>query len=172
MDNVVYVGAGSNIDPERHIVLGLEALRQRFGPIRISPVYRSTPVGFDGDDFINLVVRFHSDLEPASLNDALHEIEDACGRQRDGVRFAPRVLDLDLLMVGQRVTPPGSQPHLPRDEIIRYAFVLRPLAELAPELQHPVEGLSMRALWNHHRDSIDRGDLRLVRLDLPAGVTD
>lgn len=172
MSNPVYVGVGSNIEPEHHIGLGLTALVDRFGSLRASPAYRSVPVGFEGADFINLVLELHSELEPHALTQALHDIEAVCGRRRDGVRFAPRVLDLDLLMVGQLQTPPGSQPNLPRDEILRYAFVLRPLAELAPELHHPVAGQSMRTLWEHHRDSIDRGDLRPVSLNLPAGVTD
>jgi 2-amino-4-hydroxy-6-hydroxymethyldihydropteridine diphosphokinase len=172
MKNPVLVGVGSNIEPERHIEQALIALVERFGPLRASPAYRSVPVGFEGEDFINLVLELHSELAPPELVDALHEIEANCGRRRDGVRFAPRVLDLDLLMVGQMITEPGSQPSLPRDEILRYAFVLRPLAELAPDLWHPVARETMRDLWLRHRASIDQGDLRPVTLNWPAGVTD
>jgi 2-amino-4-hydroxy-6-hydroxymethyldihydropteridine diphosphokinase len=171
MKNPVLVGVGSNIEPERHIEQALAALVARFGPLRVSPAYRSVPVGFEGEDFINLVLELHSDMTPPELVDALHEIEADCGRRRDGIRFAPRALDLDLLMVGQTATEPGSQPSLPRDEILRYAFVLRPLAELAPDLHHPVVRETMRDLWLRHRESIDQGDLRPVSLNLPAGVT-
>ncbi|MCP1728465.1 2-amino-4-hydroxy-6-hydroxymethyldihydropteridine diphosphokinase [Natronospira proteinivora] len=166
----VLVGVGSNIEPQRHVASALGALADQFGPVQASPAYQSRAVGFDGDDFINLVVRFDSSLSPLALSQALHQIEQDCGRQRGSERFAPRVIDLDILMVGDYVSDPGEQPELPRGEILHYAFVLRPLAELAPDRVHPVANCRCDALWAELRAIIDKGDLRPISLALPDGV--
>jgi len=176
----VFVGVGSNVSPERHIQAALSELVASFGPVDASPAYRSCAVGFDGDDFINLVVAFESELPPLELNRRLHEIERECGRERGSKRFAPRVIDLDLLLVGDEVNAGGQNtggqntggqgPELPRDEILHYAFVLRPLAELAPEMQHPVENCRLDELWSRHRARIDQGDLQAIQLAWPEGV--
>jgi len=166
----VFVGVGSNIQPQRHVASALAELARCFGPVQASPAYRSRAVGFEGDDFINLVVSFESALPPARLADKLHEIEQACGRQRNSKRFAPRVIDLDILMVGDFVSAGQERPQLPRGEILDYAFVLRPLAELAPDKIHPVEACRCDALWAQRREAIDKGDLQPVSLTLPDGV--
>ncbi len=142
----VYVGIGSNIAPERHVREALRALEARFGPIRRSRVYRTPAVGFNGDDFLNLVVGFETDEDVEAVADALREIEDAAGRRRGAERFAPRTLDLDLLLYGGAIMRRGRL-QLPREEILEQAFVLGPLAELAPELIHPQLGRSLAALW-------------------------
>lgn len=166
----VFVGVGSNMEPEYHIPAALAAVVKQFGQTTASPAYRSRPVGFEGEDFINLVIAFDSDLGPAALVDALHGIETACGRERGSKRFAPRIIDLDLLLVDDVVTRSGDGPPLPRDEIMHYAFVLRPLAELAPERNHPVEGDSLGRLWARHRGRMEGNDLRPVSLSWPDGV--
>lgn len=166
----VFVGVGSNVEPERNVPAALAALVERFGKTEASPAYRSRPVGFDGEDFINLVIAFDSELAPHALVDTLHAIETACGRERGAKRFAPRIIDLDLLLVDDMVTRSGGGPTLPREEIMRYAFVLRPLSELAPDRQHPVEGVSLRELWARHRGRMEGDDLRAVALTWPDGV--
>ena len=142
----VYVSVGSNLDPGRNVASALEALRARFGPLAVSTVYRCPAEGFEGPDFHNLAVAFESGEPPRRIAGALRAIEDAHGRRRDGPRFASRTLDLDLLLYGEAVIDePGLR--LPREEILRYAFVLRPLAELAPELRHPTAGRTLAELW-------------------------
>jgi len=148
----VFVGIGGNIEPQRYIWRGLTALEARFGPLRRSTIYRSRAVGFDGDDFYNLVVAFTTELELHTLDQALDDIELACGRDRSQPRFAPRTLDLDLLLYGDDVS---DEPDLvlPRPEILRYAFVLKPLAELAGDRRHPTTGQTYSAHWREfHTD--------------------
>jgi len=143
----VYVGIGSNIEPERHVAQALDALARRFGPLRRSGVYRTRAVGFDGDDFLNLVVAFDTSEPPSAVAAVLREIEDAAGRRRGGERFAPRTLDLDLLLYGERVIRADGL-EVPRRDILDQAFVLGPLAELAPGVRHPELGLSFAELWS------------------------
>lgn len=156
----VYVGIGSNVRPEEHVPQALAALAQRFGAVARSQAYRNPAVGFQGDDFVNLVARFRTTDSVTEVGLALAEIEGACGRERGGARFAPRSLDLDLLLYGDLVT--GSLPVLPREEILERAFVLGPLAELAPDLVHPTEGLTMAELWQRFEG--ERGALAVVEL--------
>jgi 2-amino-4-hydroxy-6-hydroxymethyldihydropteridine diphosphokinase len=142
----VFVGIGSNIEREENIRAGVADLRRRFGELSLSTVYESEAVGFDGNNFYNMVAAFDSDEDVAAINQALHEIEDAHGRTREGPRFSSRTLDIDLLLYGDRVMQQGKLV-LPRDEITRNAFVLCPMAELAPELRHPVLDKSYAELW-------------------------
>lgn len=141
-----YISIGSNIDAQANIRRGLEMLREQYGALRLSPVYRSAAVGFDGDDFLNLVAAMETEAGAEEVAEQLDEIENRCGRIRNGVRFGPRSLDLDLLTFGNEVIDrPGLK--LPRDEILSYAFVLRPLADLDPQAHHPTEGRDYASLW-------------------------
>lgn len=142
----VYLGIGSNIEPEKNLRAGLAQLRDTLGGIDCSPVYRSTAVGFDGDDFLNLVARCEINLSVAQLSAYLRELEQAFGRPENAKKFSPRKLDVDILLYGQLA---GSIDgvELPRREILENAFVLKPLCDLAPELCHPASGKSYRELW-------------------------
>ncbi|MBT8136288.1 MAG: 2-amino-4-hydroxy-6-hydroxymethyldihydropteridine diphosphokinase [Gammaproteobacteria bacterium] len=140
---------GSNVQPEHYIAMALRALEQHYGPLRRSTAYRNAAVGFDGDDFLNLVIAFDTSEDVQSVSATLARIEQQCGRERSGIRFAPRTMDCDLLMYGSRVfNDPDFR--LPRAEILQHAFILRPLAELAGNVVHPVEKRSLADLW---RDS-------------------
>jgi len=141
-----YLSLGSNLEPERHLRAALDELRARFGAIDVSPAYRSRAVGFDGRDFVNLAVALETELEPEALNDWLHALEDRYGRRRDVPRYSDRTLDVDIVLYGDRVIDGPGHLQVPRDEL-RHAFVLRPLADLAPQLRHPLDGRSMAELW-------------------------
>lgn len=156
----VLVAVGSNVDRERNVSSGLAALEKHFGPIRRSPVYRSTAVGFEGPDFHNLVVAFEAEESPEAVVRVLHAIEDLHGRRRNGARFAPRTLDLDVLLYGDLVRHDETLD-IPREEITRHAFVLRPLADLAPCERHPELGVTFAELWASFDDPRQR--LWLVR---------
>lgn len=154
----VYVSAGGNIDPETHLKTACRALEQRFGPLTVSSVYRTAAVGFDGDDFLNLVLTFTTDNDIHAVNAELVCLEEAAGRDRSAGSFSSRTLDLDLLLYGQAVFSEGKL-RVPREDILKYAFVLAPLAEMAPKLRHPVSGRTMQELWeefDHDAQQIER----------------
>jgi 2-amino-4-hydroxy-6-hydroxymethyldihydropteridine diphosphokinase len=141
----VYISIGSNIDREQHVRSSVQELKQSFSPLLLSSVYESVAVGFEGDAFYNLVAGFAAeDLD--QVTQILHQIEAAHGRERGDKKFSSRTLDLDLLLFGEtNLQDQGID--VPRDEITRYAFVLAPLAEIAPQQQHPILHLSYQALW-------------------------
>lgn len=149
--STAYISAGSNVEPEVNLRQGLIMLKEHYGDLRLSPVYRSSAVGFEGDDFLNLVVAFDSDEPVNQIAITLDDIENRCGRIRNGVRFGPRTLDLDLLLYGNEIVDePGLK--LPRDEILSYAFVLKPLADLEPSGVHPTEQRDFASLWKERAD--------------------
>jgi len=141
----VYVGIGSNMDAEVNVPRALALLEERFGVLQRSRAYRNPAVGFKGDAFINMVVGFSTPAAVTEVGMVLAEVEAACGRERGGPKYGPRALDLDLLLYGDLVS--GDGPVLPREEILERAFVLGPLAELAPDLMHPTEGRRLADLW-------------------------
>jgi 2-amino-4-hydroxy-6-hydroxymethyldihydropteridine diphosphokinase len=142
----VYLSLGSNQEPHRYLRVALDELRARFGALDVSPAYRSAAVGFDGPDFINLAVGLDTDLSPESLNDWLHALEDRHGRRRDVPRYADRTLDLDIVLYDDLVAQGAGHLDIPRKEL-KHAFVLKPIADIAPALRHPVSGRSMAQLW-------------------------
>lgn len=159
----VYVGIGSNVDREHNLNRGLALLRQRFGQLVVSPIYECPAVGFEGSHFYNAALSFETGESAADVNAALREIEDASGRDRSLPKFSPRTLDLDLLLYGDQVIDrDGLQ--IPRTDILEYDFVLKPLADLAPELVHPLAGKPMCQLW----EAFDKTGSRLRLACMPA----
>lgn len=160
----VYVAAGSNVEPELHMQQAVAELAREFPGVRFSSWYRNRAVGFDGDDFINLVAGFDTALPVHALLERLHAIEGRCGRARDAPRWAPRSMDLDVLLYGELVCEePGLK--LPRPDLLRRAYMLGPLAELAPQLRHPTAGVSVGELWRR----FDRQAHPLERLSRTRG---
>jgi 2-amino-4-hydroxy-6-hydroxymethyldihydropteridine diphosphokinase len=157
----VYLSLGSNIERRRNLRRALDTLNGRYGPLACSDVYESEAVGFDSDPFYNLVVGFDTDESPREIQQTLHAIESASGRLRSG-ELEARTLDLDLLLYDDAVLDePGLV--LPRDDITRYAFVLRPLAEIAGGERHPVSGKTYNELWA----AFDAGSQPMQRVDWP-----
>lgn len=155
-----WLSLGSNISPRAQIPAALDALSAAFGDLVISPVYESEAVGFTGDNFHNLVVGIETRLPPGLLVNGLREIEAHRGRVRGADKFSPRTLDIDLLTYGDRVFDDG-EIRLPRGEILRFAFVLLPLADVAGDERHPSTGLTYRAHW----EAFDASDQPLWRVD-------
>lgn len=160
-----FVGVGSNIDREVNIRNAMKALYKTFSDVVPSAVYESSAVGFAGENFFNLVVGLTTELSPRALQDRLHEIEAGFGRVRGGPRYVSRTLDLDLLLYDDMVCD-LEDLQLPREDVSRFAFVLRPLAELAGELSHPVSGETYAEMWRKFSDEAQH--LWQVELDLSA----
>jgi 2-amino-4-hydroxy-6-hydroxymethyldihydropteridine diphosphokinase len=160
--NTVYLGIGSNVNVETNVAAGVSFLREKFAAVALSPIYRSVAVGFSGNDFINLVARINTSLQPLALKGFLNRLEDQFGRNRDLPKFSDRTLDIDILLYNDLYL---HSPNLvlPRTEILAYAHVLRPLAELAPELVHPVTQTSMDYLWQ----TFEGDRLGLTKVDFP-----
>ncbi len=148
----VYLGIGSNIDPENNLRLGVRNLQSLFGELTISSTYKSAAVGFDGPDFLNLVVGFNSEETPAHIHKRIDAIHKLAGRQAGAARYSSRPLDIDLLLYDDLVlnSPPIK---LPRDDVLKYSFVLRPLAEIAPDLIHPNTGRPLQDHWQEFDDA-------------------
>jgi 2-amino-4-hydroxy-6-hydroxymethyldihydropteridine diphosphokinase len=124
----------------------LAVLARHYPRLRCSRAYRNAAVGFEGDDFVNLAVCFDTSDDVQSVLAHLHEAEAACGRERNAPKWAPRSMDLDILLFGGRVCDePGLV--LPRPDLARRAYMLGPAAELAPETVHPTLGRTLAELW-------------------------
>ena len=158
-----WLSLGSNIDRRRNIRSAVAELRRRFGELVVSRVYESPAVGFESAPFYNLVVGIETELEPNAVRRILERVEWDHGRRRGGDKFVARTLDIDLLTYGDRV---AETERLPRDEIEKYAFVLRPLSEVAGDERHPVVGRSYRELWA----AFNAAGQPLTAVDLPLGA--
>lgn len=145
----IYLSLGSNVDRHKNITAGLDALATLFGELQISSVYESKSVGFDGSNFFNLVVGAETSLSIIELSEILKRVEDNNGRKRNGPKFSPRTLDIDILTYGDFVGI-ESGVELPRAEITKNAFVLLPLAEIAPQVLHPLARKGYRELWKSY----------------------
>ncbi|NMY42251.1 2-amino-4-hydroxy-6-hydroxymethyldihydropteridine diphosphokinase [Pseudomonas sp. WS 5013] len=140
----IFLGLGSNIEREQRLVAGLDALAEFVRDLRCSPVFESRPVGIKSGNFYNLVVSGYTELSLHELDRRLKFIEADNGRYAPERKGLP--LDIDVLLYDGLV---GSFDglELPRAEILKNAFVLWPLALLAPEAVHPVAGKPFAELW-------------------------
>ncbi len=163
---LAYVSGGSNLDAEANVLRAARALKASYPGARFSRVYRNRAIGFEGPDFLNFVVELAMAGEPGPLKAELERIEGLCGRPRYAPKWAPRTMDLDILLFGDVILEvPGLV--LPRPQLTNWAFMLGPLAELAPGAMHPVAGRTVGELWA----GFDQGEhpLRSEPIDLNAG---
>jgi 2-amino-4-hydroxy-6-hydroxymethyldihydropteridine diphosphokinase len=142
----VYLSAGSNIAPENNLKMACQQLESEYGELTLSSVYQNSAVGFAGDDFLNMVIGFSTREQPELIVDRLESLHEKAQRERQADPFSSRTLDVDLLLYGDLVS--GDAPRLPREDIEKYAFVLGPMAEVAPQLRHPVSGMTMSEIWD------------------------
>lgn len=157
----VFVAAGSNVDAVRNLELAARELVATFGKVQFSPAYRNAAVGFEGEDFINYVAGFDTDREVHEVIDELQRIEGLCGRTRDAPKWAPRSMDLDILLYGDAVVDePGLV--LPRPDLLRRPYMLGPLADIAGEVLHPTQRSSIADLWAR----FDRAAHQMSRVEL------
>ncbi len=164
MNATVYVSLGSNVERDRNIRLAVKEMRAAFGNLRLSPVYESASVGFDGSDFLNLVAGFETNNEVHDVVQELRVIEDRLGRDRSQPRFSPRPIDLDILTYdGLIIDEPLIQ--IPREEILQNAFVLKPLCDIAPDSVHPLVKQDYQALWLAMASDAPRLELYELSLD-------
>lgn len=159
----LFIGVGSNQDREKHIRAGTRALKNTFHNLQVSTIYENRAIGFEGDNFYNLVIGCHTELELGQVLSQLRRIEDENGRDRNQPRYSPRTLDLDLLLYDDLIIE-NSEVQLPRSDIKRYAFVLRPLADIAGDLCDPVSGKAYSQLWSEFDQS--QQELRPVDLEI------
>lgn len=147
----IFISIGSNINKEHYVRAAIVELTALFGPLVISNVYESEPVGFTGNNFYNLVVGANTHLSLENVCKILKDIEKNHGRTESDKKFAPRTLDLDLLVYDDIICQSPAQ--LPRDEITKNAFVLWPFAEVAAGFVHPVEQQTIATLWRQYDKS-------------------
>ena len=170
----IFIGIGSNIEPQNNVSKALELLRSKFPSIVFSRIFESDAVGFEGDKFLNLVAKFESkdlDSNRSSTSDLvakysssaeqlsflvaqLKVIENQLGRKRGDKKFSARSIDIDVLLFGDfQIDKPVE---LPRDEILENAYVLWPLSELAPELVHPGSDKTYEEYWQEFDKSLQK----------------
>jgi 2-amino-4-hydroxy-6-hydroxymethyldihydropteridine diphosphokinase len=142
----VFVAAGSNVDPEKNLARACAEIARRWPDAIFSRAYRNVAVGFDGPDFINLVVGFSAAQPLASVIELLRGIETQCGRPRYAPKWASRTMDLDVLLFGDRVEK-TSEYTLPRPDLLKRPYMLGPLAEIAADVLHPTEQRTIGELW-------------------------
>lgn len=147
--HTAYLSLGSNLEPGRHLPAAVQALRARFGELLVSPCYRFPAVGYDGPDFLNAAAALRTDLDAHALNAWLHALEDAHGRDRSGPRYGDRTLDIDIVLFDGLTLEGAGNLRIPRPEL-KHAFVLRPLAEIAPDVVVPGTGRTLAQLWAAH----------------------
>ena len=145
---LVYLGLGSNIEREKHILSGIIELAEHFDWECRSRVFESRAVGFAGSNFYNLVAAVRTELDVDEVWRRCKQIEYDHGRSEHSPKFSPRTLDIDILLYDDMIR--REHPQLPRAEILENAFVLWPLADIAAQLKHPTEGVTYKRLWEHY----------------------
>ena len=142
--SLIHLNIGSNQNRRSNIRLAVESLELHFSDIVLSSLFESPSEGFKGNDFYNVGVNITTLKTSNEVVNILRDIENSLGRDRSLPKFSSRMIDLDLVLYGGII---DETLNIPRKDILKYAFVLAPLAELNPEVIHPLEGSSYQNLW-------------------------
>ena len=142
----VYVAAGSNIEPEKNLARACEEIARTWSGVTFSRVYCNKAVGFDGPDFLNMVLGFRTHDPIESVLARLREIEIICGRPRNSPKWASRAMDLDILLFGARVKKTADYT-VPRPDLLKRPYMLGPMAEIAADVKHPTANKTIGELW-------------------------
>jgi 2-amino-4-hydroxy-6-hydroxymethyldihydropteridine diphosphokinase len=159
----VFVAAGSNLEPEKHLARACAEILNSWPDTVCSRAYRNAAVGFEGPDFINLVVGFSTAQPLDAVITRLRAIETQCGRPRFAPKWASRTMDLDVLLFGDRVEKTADYT-LPRPDLLKRPYMLGPMAEIAPEVMHPTARKTIAVLWKE----FDHDGHAMNAVDLPA----
>jgi 2-amino-4-hydroxy-6-hydroxymethyldihydropteridine diphosphokinase len=154
----VYLNIGSNIQREYNISICMKKLRSDYPQVVFSAIYETEAYGFEGDAFYNLAASLKTDLSYPEFSRYLKQLEDQQARQRDGIKFSSRTLDIDILLYDDLILQPDHD--IPRKEILNYSFVLFPLEEIAPDVIHPELGISIQDIAK--KSDLNRSDLREI----------
>lgn len=168
MNTQVYVAAGSNVQPEQNLARACREVQSTWPDVRFSRAYANKAVGFDGPEFINMVLAFTTDQSIEAVITRLRAIETLCGRPPNAPKWASRAMDLDVLLFGSRVEKTADYT-LPRPDLMKRPYMLGPMAELAPQVLHPTAGRTMGELWQQF--DREAHEMRPVILDLPSATS-
>ena len=150
--SLTHLNIGSNQNRHSNIRLAIQSLEQCFSDIVLSSLFESPSEGFEGNDFYNVGVNITTSKTTNEVVDILRDIENSLGRDRSLQKFSSRIIDLDLVLYDGII---DETLNVPRKDILKYAFVLAPLAELNPEEIHPLEGTSYQSLWKTFQSEQD-----------------
>jgi 2-amino-4-hydroxy-6-hydroxymethyldihydropteridine diphosphokinase len=164
----VFVAAGSNVEPERNLARACAEIAHIWPDAIFSRAYRNAAVGFEGPDFINLVVGFSAAQPLELVIDRLRGIETNCGRPRYAPKWASRTMDLDVLLFGDRIEK-TSEYTLPRPDLLKRPYMLGPLAEIAADVVHPTAGQTIGELWAQF--DRDGHTMSPIAIELPRSGT-
>jgi len=150
--NFLHLNIGSNKNRRINIRLALNKLKSNFTDITVSSIFESPAEGFVGSNFYNVGVNAKTKNNINEVVGILHDIENSLGRDRSLPKFSSRIIDLDLVLYNDAI---DEDLKVPRRDILKYAFVLAPLAELNPEDIHPQKGISFLNLWKEFQSNKD-----------------
>jgi 2-amino-4-hydroxy-6-hydroxymethyldihydropteridine diphosphokinase len=170
---IAYVSIGANIDAESSLRKAVAMLREKCEVLALSSVYQSPAYGWeDQPDFLDITAKVSTALTPLDFKtQVIDGIERACGRDRASQldKYGPLPMDIDILLWGESAFEFGEKPwKVPNKGIVKFAAVAIPLAEIAPEVRHPVEGVTITEI----AERFDEAEIRAVRkvpLDLGSG---
>ena len=145
--NRAYLSLGSSLDKERNLRAGVGLLAEHGRVLAVSSAYETAPIGNPDDPtFLNAALILETPLEPQALKETvLRAVEDRLGRQRTSDPNAPRTFDADISLFNDEILYVGRR-HIPDPEILLYAHIAVPLAEIAPNYRHPETGETLAAI--------------------------